>query len=559
MAGLVALSWIDLHTRRLPREIIYGTAAVGVPLLVVAALVEHEPGAAVDDAARRGDLAGADGPHLLGQPRRHGRRRRAPGAAARRLPRLAQPRPRARGPVLRVRHAAPSSAWPCWSPSAATARPRCRSDRSSRSAPCWPSSSASATSTSSSSADAGLGPRDRGQFRKRFITAAVTKRFLEASWSASDRAVRGRCRVARRCVDDAHDLTRVTAAHADGGRSASTRWPADVRRALASARPAADRSWLLVELPPRVPVSVCRLSTTRSPGRSDGIASSAQRAHELHRSAACAARLHASLVRHRSNRDAAHAVTTRLLLANASRASASRAHPPADVTRFGHIARTLQARDAGSRRLHARTDPGDTSEVGRRVRDERVPRRCAADRRAASLVARRARQWASRRRWPADAAGCRDGARRRGRRAWSAKPSHVVAVAPIQPPIRASLRLGAGEGRDHDPLARRLGSKRTAERIHGTTRSGSRSTRDELHAGHGHGASGYVGWPDVLEMATVSRGRERHATASQDSGAGMRANDPEPHARLRPTDAASGSFASGAVMNRLPERPRPRA
>jgi leader peptidase (prepilin peptidase)/N-methyltransferase len=43
MAGLVALSWIDLHTRRLPREIIYWTALLGVPLLCVAALVEHEP------------------------------------------------------------------------------------------------------------------------------------------------------------------------------------------------------------------------------------------------------------------------------------------------------------------------------------------------------------------------------------------------------------------------------------------------------------------------------------------------------------------------------------
>ncbi|CAN5518899.1 A24 family peptidase [soil metagenome] len=43
MAGLVALSWIDLHTRRLPREIIYATAAVGFPLLCVAAFVEHEP------------------------------------------------------------------------------------------------------------------------------------------------------------------------------------------------------------------------------------------------------------------------------------------------------------------------------------------------------------------------------------------------------------------------------------------------------------------------------------------------------------------------------------
>jgi leader peptidase (prepilin peptidase)/N-methyltransferase len=43
MAGLVALSWVDLRTKRLPREITYWTAIVGVPLLCVAALVEHEP------------------------------------------------------------------------------------------------------------------------------------------------------------------------------------------------------------------------------------------------------------------------------------------------------------------------------------------------------------------------------------------------------------------------------------------------------------------------------------------------------------------------------------
>ena len=42
-AGLVSLSWIDLKTKRLPREIIYVTAALGVPLLCVAALVRHEP------------------------------------------------------------------------------------------------------------------------------------------------------------------------------------------------------------------------------------------------------------------------------------------------------------------------------------------------------------------------------------------------------------------------------------------------------------------------------------------------------------------------------------
>jgi leader peptidase (prepilin peptidase)/N-methyltransferase len=43
VVGLVGLSWIDLRTKRLPREIIYVTAGVGLPLLVVAALVEHQP------------------------------------------------------------------------------------------------------------------------------------------------------------------------------------------------------------------------------------------------------------------------------------------------------------------------------------------------------------------------------------------------------------------------------------------------------------------------------------------------------------------------------------
>jgi leader peptidase (prepilin peptidase)/N-methyltransferase len=41
--GLIGLSFIDLHTKRLPRRIIYVTAAVGVPLLCLAALVRHEP------------------------------------------------------------------------------------------------------------------------------------------------------------------------------------------------------------------------------------------------------------------------------------------------------------------------------------------------------------------------------------------------------------------------------------------------------------------------------------------------------------------------------------
>ena len=42
-AGLVSLSWIDLRIKKLPRQIIHVTAAIGVPLLVVAALVRHEP------------------------------------------------------------------------------------------------------------------------------------------------------------------------------------------------------------------------------------------------------------------------------------------------------------------------------------------------------------------------------------------------------------------------------------------------------------------------------------------------------------------------------------
>lgn len=42
MVGLVGLTWIDLRTQRLPREITYATAAVGAPLLCVAALVEHD-------------------------------------------------------------------------------------------------------------------------------------------------------------------------------------------------------------------------------------------------------------------------------------------------------------------------------------------------------------------------------------------------------------------------------------------------------------------------------------------------------------------------------------
>jgi leader peptidase (prepilin peptidase)/N-methyltransferase len=41
--GLVGLSWIDLRTKRLPRQIIYVTAIIGIPLLCIAALVRDEP------------------------------------------------------------------------------------------------------------------------------------------------------------------------------------------------------------------------------------------------------------------------------------------------------------------------------------------------------------------------------------------------------------------------------------------------------------------------------------------------------------------------------------
>jgi leader peptidase (prepilin peptidase)/N-methyltransferase len=43
MATLVALTWIDLKTKRLPREITYTGIILGAPLLAVAALVLDEP------------------------------------------------------------------------------------------------------------------------------------------------------------------------------------------------------------------------------------------------------------------------------------------------------------------------------------------------------------------------------------------------------------------------------------------------------------------------------------------------------------------------------------
>lgn len=43
VAGLVALTAIDLHTKRLPREITYTTIVIGAPLLTIAAFVVDEP------------------------------------------------------------------------------------------------------------------------------------------------------------------------------------------------------------------------------------------------------------------------------------------------------------------------------------------------------------------------------------------------------------------------------------------------------------------------------------------------------------------------------------
>ena len=43
VGALMALSVIDLRTRRLPRQLIYFAGALGAPLLVAAALLAHEP------------------------------------------------------------------------------------------------------------------------------------------------------------------------------------------------------------------------------------------------------------------------------------------------------------------------------------------------------------------------------------------------------------------------------------------------------------------------------------------------------------------------------------
>jgi len=43
VAGLVALTAVDLRTKRLPREITYTTIAIGAPLLTIAAFVVDEP------------------------------------------------------------------------------------------------------------------------------------------------------------------------------------------------------------------------------------------------------------------------------------------------------------------------------------------------------------------------------------------------------------------------------------------------------------------------------------------------------------------------------------
>lgn len=49
-AGLIALSWIDLRTKRLPREISYVTLAIGAPLLTLDALIDSDTRRIVDMA-----------------------------------------------------------------------------------------------------------------------------------------------------------------------------------------------------------------------------------------------------------------------------------------------------------------------------------------------------------------------------------------------------------------------------------------------------------------------------------------------------------------------------
>lgn len=52
--GMIAASIVDLDHRRIPRSIVYATAAVGVPLLVGAAFLQHDPGWLVAGAACAG-------------------------------------------------------------------------------------------------------------------------------------------------------------------------------------------------------------------------------------------------------------------------------------------------------------------------------------------------------------------------------------------------------------------------------------------------------------------------------------------------------------------------
>lgn len=52
--GLVALSVVDLEHKRLPTAIVYGTAAVGAPLLVIASVVSHRYGSLVTAAIGAG-------------------------------------------------------------------------------------------------------------------------------------------------------------------------------------------------------------------------------------------------------------------------------------------------------------------------------------------------------------------------------------------------------------------------------------------------------------------------------------------------------------------------
>ena len=48
--GLITASWVDIRTHRIPRRISYSTLGAGFPLLVIAAISEHDMSRVVDSA-----------------------------------------------------------------------------------------------------------------------------------------------------------------------------------------------------------------------------------------------------------------------------------------------------------------------------------------------------------------------------------------------------------------------------------------------------------------------------------------------------------------------------